>query len=111
MGRLFSGWRFRKRVIGSQRKMPDTLLALTKPEMLDAALSTGWEEISRLRVARLMVGYIFGTTTGSVAAAPVTVTAMPTPTTSRSRWVRFIRRLLQLMLHDLWCNERAIGRL
>ena len=49
--------------------MPDTLLALTKPEMRDAALSTGWEEISRLRVARLMVGYIFGTTTGSVADA------------------------------------------
>ncbi len=50
--------RFRKRVIRSQSKMPNTLPALTKPEMRDAVLSIRWEDISKLRVPRL-IGWVY----------------------------------------------------
>ena len=75
--------RFRKRVIRSQRKMSNTLPALTKPDMRAAVLSIRWEDISKLRVPRLIVGYIFSTTTVSVAAAAVTITAIAMMAMSR----------------------------
>ena len=41
---------------------------------LFGGLGISWEDISKLRAARLIVGYIFSTTTVSVAAAAAAVT-------------------------------------
>ncbi len=68
--------RFLKRAINSQRKMPSSLPALTKSAIRDVVLNINREDISKFCVALLIVGYVFSTTTVSVAAATVTITAI-----------------------------------